>query len=77
MGEMRVMGGRGDTKLMWDPNRPTEVENARKTFDEMKKKGYLAYSVKRKGEPGEVVRTFDPDAGKIILAPAMAGGARR
>lgn len=74
MGEMRLMNQRGDTRVMWDPNRPDEVAAARKQFDELKGKGYLAYSVKKKGDPGEMIRTFDPDAGKIILAPPQAGG---
>lgn len=76
MGELRVMGGRGDTRLMWDPTRPDEVAAAKKTFDELTKKKYLAYKVKKKGEPGEMIRAFDPEAGKIILAPPMQGGAR-
>lgn len=74
MGQLRVMDRRGDTRLMWDTQRPVEVDQARKTFDEMKTKGYLAYKVNKKGEPGEVIRKFDPEAGKIIMAPPMAGG---
>jgi hypothetical protein len=74
MGELRVVDGRGDTKLMWDPSRPDEVSAARKLFDELKKKGHNAYAVKKKGEPGEKITTFDPAMGKIIMAPAMSGG---
>ena len=76
MGELRLMDRRGDTRVMWDPYRKDEVDAARKQFDELKKKGYLAYSVKKKGEPGEQIREFDPQAGKIIMAPPMQGGSR-
>jgi hypothetical protein len=74
MGELRLMNKRGDTRVMWDPYRQDEVAAARKQFDELKKKGYLAYAVKKKGEAGEQIREFDPHAGKIIMAPPMAGG---
>lgn len=74
MGQLRVMDRQGDTRVMWDPSNNDEVAAARNTFDELKGKGHLAYKVDRKGEPGEVIRSFDPQAGKIIMAPPMAGG---
>lgn len=76
MGQLKIMDGRGDTRVMWDPSRPDEVNAARKTFDELRAKRYNAYRVNKKGEPGDIIREFDPEAGKIILAPPMAGGAR-
>jgi hypothetical protein len=74
VGDMRVMGREGDARIMWDPSKPVEVEHARRMFDDMRAKGYNAYSVKEKGDKGEVVRTFDPKAAKVILAMPMAGG---
>lgn len=72
--ELHVLDESGDTKLIWDPERPDEVANARETFTKMKAKGYLAYSVDRKGEKGTVLREFDPTADKLILAPQTVGG---
>lgn len=74
MGQMRVMGREGDVRIMWDPNRPDEVEHARRTFVDMRAKGYNAYSVRNEGQQGEVVREFDPQAARIILAMPMRGG---
>lgn len=74
MGLMKVMGTEGDTKLIWDSNRPAEVENAKRTFDDLKKKKYKAFKVKKSGEPGEMIDDFDPDAEKIIMAPPIQGG---
>lgn len=74
MGELRVMGKEGDVRVMWDPANKDEVDTAKKTFDELKKKGHLAYAVKKQGGKGEVIREFDPEAGKIIMAPPMRGG---
>lgn len=72
--ELIILDHTGDTKLIWDPAKAEEVEHARETFSKMKKKGYLAYSVNRKGDKGEVLKDFDPDAEKMILAPATVGG---
>lgn len=72
--EMTVLDKTGDTKIVWDASKPDEVEAARQTFDRLRKKGYAAYSVKRNGDQGEVIREFDPQAEKVILAPQMIGG---
>ena len=74
MGTLRIMDQKGDTKLIWDPTKQVEVDVAKETFDKLKKKGYIAYAVKESGAKGVVVHTFDPQAEKIILAPAMSGG---
>jgi hypothetical protein len=74
-GEMAVMTpADGDLRIIWDSDKPAEVEHARKTFDEFKSKGYLAYSVSKGGERGEVLNKFNPEAEKLILAPRMVGG---
>jgi hypothetical protein len=73
-GLMEVMGPDGDLKSTWDKDNPDEVAAARSQFDRLTKKGYIAYRVKGKGDRGEVIREFDPEAGSLILSPAMAGG---
>jgi hypothetical protein len=74
IGEMCVIDRTGDTKVVWNSDSPDEVETAKATFDRLRKKGYIAYRVKRNGDPGEVMAEFDPAAESIILAPAVAGG---
>ena len=71
---MACLDRTGDTRIIWDPDKPEEVAAAERTFDELKKKGYTAFSVRKNGEKDKVVRTFDPDSEKIILAPALVGG---
>lgn len=71
---MSIMSEEGDTKVVWDEENDVEVEQARKTFNELKKKGYVAYQVNRKGDQGSVMTEFDPSAEKMILAPQMRGG---
>lgn len=72
--ELRVMDRTGDTKIIWDAGKPDEVAAARRTYDDLKKKGYMAYAVKKNGDKGELIHDFDVDAEKIILAPRMVGG---
>ena len=74
MPEMLVMDSSGDTKTIWDSQNADEVANARRTFDDLKKKRYLAYRVKGEGTKGQLMTEFDPDAEKMILSPPMAGG---
>lgn len=65
----------GDTKVMWSKDNEDEVENARRTFRDMKKKGYAAFHVRGKtGEAGEQMHEFDPEAERIIFTKPMAGG---
>lgn len=73
-GAMHIQDKTGDTKLVWDYKNDDEVANAKRTFDDLKAKGFLAYSVGKDGEPGEVLHSFDPKAEKIIMSPPMAGG---
>ena len=74
MAELAVMDRTGDTKTIWDANNPDEVEVARETFNSLKKKRYIAYSVAGDGSKGSIITEFDPNAGKIIMSPPMAGG---
>jgi hypothetical protein len=73
-GLLQYMSDEGDTRVIWDPDNPDEVDNARRTFTDLVKKGYRAYRVRRGGEKGEQVREFDPRMERVILAPATVGG---
>ena len=71
---LAILDSTGDTRIIWDPDNEDEVANARETFNRLVKKGFQAYSVKRDGKKNAVVRDFDPEAEKLILAPALVGG---
>lgn len=64
----------GDTRTVWNPDNAEEVAAVRATFDSLRRKGFQAFSVGRDGEKDRVLTEFDPRAGKIIMAPAVAGG---
>ena len=73
-GQISVLNHEGDTKLIWDSENKDEVEAAKKMFNELKGKGYSAFSVKKNGEQGRRLTNFDAEEEKIIMAPAMKGG---
>jgi len=74
-GILAVMDRTGDLKYVWDSRNEDEVDEVRATFDRMRAKGYLAYTVDKKdGSKGEIIREFDPSLEKIILSPPLAGG---
>jgi hypothetical protein len=74
MGELRAIDETGDTKLIWDEDNADEVEAAEETFNRLKKKGYQAFKVDKKGEQGKKMEKFDPSAEKLIMVPAMQAG---
>lgn len=71
---MHVMDAEGDTRIIWDSDNEAETANARRTFDELRGKGFTAYRVDDKGDRSAIIREFDPTAEKMIFRPAMAGG---
>jgi hypothetical protein len=74
-GEIAVMGESGDTKVLWSRENPDEIESARKTFRDLKAKGFAAFKcVGKNGDQGEQVDTFDPNAERYIFVPPMRGG---
>jgi len=75
MGQMHTLDRGGDQRIMWDATVPDEVAAARRTFADLTGKGYLAYRATGKmGDQGDQIRTFDPDAERIILVRPNAGG---
>lgn len=73
-GTLHVLDHTGDTRTIWNPENQDEVDAAKATFAKLKKKNYLAYTVNEKGDKGEVIREFDPTAGRIIMSPQLVGG---
>lgn len=70
-----VLGKDGDTKVIWDKNKPAEVEAAREMFDSLRKKNYLAFRVTdEKGTQGEQIREFDPKVERMVMTPQMQAG---
>lgn len=73
-GLLSILDESGDVRQIWDSTNADEVAHARQTFKDFKAKGYTAYKVNKKGEKGEIINEFDPEAEKIIMAPTTVGG---
>lgn len=74
---LHIPDASGDTRIMWNPRDKAEVATAEAAFDAARAKGMLAYRIDDEtGKPktGEVIRTFDKKAGKIVMAKPTQGG---
>ena len=75
MGEMKFLSNEGDTKISWNPEKEKEVSIAKDKFDELLKKGFIAFRVDDKGKKtSRRIYEFLPYAGTILLIPPIAGG---
>lgn len=74
MGELREMSRKGDLKLSWNSGNEKEVAAAKEIFDKRVREGWAAFGEKIMGRKGDRIRTFDPDAERIVLVPPIAGG---
>lgn len=74
-GLMHTLDKTGDSRLMWDRSVPDEVDAARRQFDDLTGKGYIAYEAEGKqGERGKVMKKFDKNVERIILVKQLVGG---
>lgn len=65
----------GDVRKIWDRRNADEVTDARRSFDNLIGKGYSAFHVKgEKGDRGDKMNRFDPEAERMVLIPPMKGG---
>jgi len=74
MSVMEIMDPSGHSKHIWDSESKDETKAARKLYDELTGKGYRAFHVKKGGEEGKRMDSFDPDAEKMIMVPPLRGG---
>ena len=74
IGKMFIIDKTGDTKIIWDANNPDEVKAAREMFNNLRRANFIAHSVQKNGDPGEIIRTFDPSIERIIMIPPVVGG---
>jgi len=72
--QLIVLNNEGDVRVTWSPIKPTEVEAAHKMYDDLRAKGYAAFSVKESGAKNELITEFDPGLEKIIMTPRIVGG---
>ena len=80
-GVLRVLNSTGDQQVSWDLEAALEgdveaakaVEEARRIFDEQRRKGHTAFQV---GANQQFTRldSFDPSVSETLLVPRVVGG---
>ena len=76
-GLLEVLDPTGHFEVRWG-RKKSEVEHAEKTFDDLIKKGYLAFKKTWTGRKGKKADGFDPKAGVYVFeGPDDAKSTRR
>lgn len=74
LGEMWIPDDTGHSRRTWDSHDPIQVADAKRSFDDLRAKGFVAHKVSKDGKPAEIIHTFDPQLELMILSPAPVGG---
>jgi len=75
MGEMRILSGKDDTKVLWDPTNKDEVAAAKAQFAILQEKGFSIFEVGKDHEKtGGALKKFPKKVGKLIAIPKIVGG---
>lgn len=69
-----VMDRQGDTRHAFDPADAEAVAHAEERFRELTGKGFRAVALRSDGEPGTLLRHFDPEAEQTLFVPQLQGG---
>jgi hypothetical protein len=73
MALLQIMNFLGHEPHEWDPDKPGDLDRAKRLFADKLKLGMQAYRALRDGTM-ERITQFDPKAERIILRPPMGGG---
>jgi hypothetical protein len=74
IGEMNIMDASGHQQLKWDMGKADEIAAAQATFDRLVKQGYGGFGSKKKMEPKQGIKTFDPTMEEVVMVPRIVGG---
>ena len=70
----RVMDHTGDTRTEFNTDDAAEAKVAAERFEELTGKGYRAAVPGDNGQPGDIIKTFDPTAKEMLFIPRLQGG---
>lgn len=69
-----VMDHTGDTRHTFDAADKAAVAEAEARFKELTGKGFRAAALGESGEPGRLLKEFDPTVERTLFIPALQGG---
>lgn len=70
----KVMDSTGHSEKAWEQSDVVSVADAEKRFKELTGRGFLAVEPGKNGDPGRVLKSFDPNVETTIFQPALQGG---
>ena len=73
MGKLTLMSRMGDTGETWDMGDESSVVSVRTRFNDLMKKGALAFETIKPGV-AEQITEFKPEATEIVMVPQIKGG---
>ncbi len=74
MGVQIVMDRSGDTRHEFDVSDLKTVARAEARFQQLTGSGFRAVALGKNGEPGELIRAFDPEVEQTLFIPQLRGG---
>jgi hypothetical protein len=74
MGVQIIMDRNGDTRHEFDVSDSTSVALAQERFKELTGRGFRAVALGKDGNPGELVREFNPSVEQTLFIPQLQGG---
>lgn len=74
MAQQIVMDHTGDTRHEFDVADAKAVQAAEERFKALTGKGFRAAALGADGQPGELLKTFDPTVERTLFIPQLQGG---
>ena len=69
-----IMDATGDTKHTFETSDEAAVAEAEKRFMELTGKGFRAAALTNDGQPGKLLKSFDPTVEQTLFIPNLQGG---
>jgi hypothetical protein len=64
----------GDTRHAFDVFDATAIAASEERFKELTGRGFSAVALGKDGEPGKLIRAFDPNVAETLVIPQLLGG---
>jgi hypothetical protein len=69
-----VMDRHGDSRHAFDPTDARSLADAEARFKDLTGKGFRAVAPGKEGQPGRLLRGFDPTIQETLFIPQLQGG---
>lgn len=74
MPKQLIMDHTGHSEKVFDKADKVSMDEAERRFAELTGKGFRAVALGQSGEPGEIIKGFDPNVEQTLFIPQLIGG---